>query len=234
MTYTPNTRSHEQRTLSLHALTGLLGLLFSLDASIYQAKLAQAEARAGLSKTEYQRAEQLWNKRLIAEYDRDKQLALVFIFLVLAAQFESLRGALFALTYTGGSLSVYSQIGLITLVGLISKHGILIGEFANQLQERGLAHRDAILEAASLRLRPILMTTGATVLGVLPLALASGAGAESRQQIGWVIAAGMCFGTLMTLFVVPAVYSYLGRQQAPVPGPETSGTAGTAGTPAPL
>ncbi|NVK41617.1 MAG: efflux RND transporter permease subunit [Oceanospirillaceae bacterium] len=153
-------------------------------------------------------------------------LALCFIFLVLAAQFESFRnpliillsvppalfGALLALYLSGGTLSVYSQIGLITLVGLVTKHGILIVEFANQLQDQGLALRDAILRSASLRLRPILMTTGATILGALPLAIASGAGAESRQQIGWVIVGGMLFGTLLTLFVIPTVYSYFGKR----------------------
>lgn len=153
-------------------------------------------------------------------------LALIVVFLVLAAQFESFKnpmiimlsvppaifGALFALHYSGGSLSVYSQIGLITLVGLVTKHGILIVEFANQLQDQGKELREAIIEAASLRLRPILMTTGATVLGAIPLAIAFGAGAESRQQIGWVIVGGMTFGTLLTLFVIPTVYSYLGKR----------------------
>ncbi|GAA0786230.1 efflux RND transporter permease subunit [Marinobacterium sediminicola] len=153
-------------------------------------------------------------------------LALIFIFLVLSAQFESfknpliimlsvppaLAGALLALHYSGGSLSIYSQIGLITLVGLVTKHGILIIEFANQLQDRGTELRDAVVEAAALRLRPILMTTGATVLGALPLAVAFGAGAESRQQIGWVIVGGMLLGTLLTLFVIPTVYSYLGKR----------------------
>ena len=153
-------------------------------------------------------------------------LALVIVFLVLAAQFESFKnpliimlsvppaifGALFALHYSGGSLSVYSQIGLITLVGLVTKHGILIVEFANQLQDQGRDLRSSVIEAASLRLRPILMTTGATVLGAIPLAIAFGAGAESRQQIGWVIVGGMTFGTLLTLFVIPTVYSYLGKR----------------------
>ncbi len=152
-------------------------------------------------------------------------LALGFIYLVLAAQFESFRdpiiimltvplsltGALGALWLTNGTLNVYSQIGLVTLVGLITKHGILIVEFANQRQSLGDDRRTAVVEAAVLRLRPILMTTGAMVLGALPLALGEGAGAESRQQIGWVIVGGMSFGTLLTLFVVPAVYSYLGQ-----------------------
>ncbi len=150
-------------------------------------------------------------------------LALAFIYLVLAAQFESFRdpliimltvplsmaGALFALWATDGTLNVYSQIGLVTLVGLITKHGILIVEFANQLQEKGRDIRAAVIEAAELRLRPILMTTGAMVLGAVPLALATGAGAESRQQIGWVIVGGLLLGTFLTLFVVPAVYTLL-------------------------
>ncbi|MGB2131318.1 MAG: efflux RND transporter permease subunit, partial [Marinobacterium sp.] len=107
---------------------------------------------------------------------------------------------------------IYSQIGLITLIGLVTKHGILIIEFANQLQDRGVELQKAIVDAAALRLRPILMTTGATVLGAVPLALAFGAGAESRQQIGWVIVGGMMFGTLLTLFIIPTVYSYFGKR----------------------
>ncbi len=152
-------------------------------------------------------------------------LALLFIYLVLAAQFESFKGpimimltvplsmlgALAALHLTGGTLNVYSQIGLITLVGLITKHGILILEFCNQLQEQGRAIRDAVVEASVLRLRPILMTTGAMVLGALPLALARGAGAESRAQIGWVIVGGMTLGTLLTLFVLPSVILMFNR-----------------------
>jgi len=153
-------------------------------------------------------------------------LAVIFIYLVLAAQFESwvdpfiillsvplaLTGGLLAQKLTGGSLNIYSQIGLITLVGLVSKHGILIVDFANRLQAEGRDRLDAVVEAASLRLRPILMTTAAMVIGAVPLALASGAGAQSRQQIGWVIVGGMSLGTLLTLFVVPTVYSLLGRR----------------------
>jgi multidrug efflux pump len=156
-------------------------------------------------------------------------LALVFIYLVLSAQFESfidpfiimltvplsMTGALLALKLTGGTLNVYSQIGLVTLVGLITKHGILIVEFANQLQERGMAKVDAVVEAAVLRLRPILMTTGAMVLGSIPLALATGAGAESRQQIGWVIVGGLLLGTFFTLFIVPTAYTLLARTRKP-------------------
>lgn len=147
-------------------------------------------------------------------------LALAFIFLVLAAQFESFRdpliimlsvptalaGALLTLHLTGNSLNIYSQIGMVTLVGLITKHGILIVEFANQQRDRGVQRFEAVLESAALRLRPILMTTAAMVLGAIPLALASGAGAEGRRAIGWVVVGGMGFGTLMTLFVVPAMY----------------------------
>ena len=161
-------------------------------------------------------------------------LALVFIFLVLAAQFESfidplvimlsvplsMIGALLALKWSGGSLNVYSQIGLITLVGLITKHGILIVEFTNQLRTDGMDMVDALVKASSQRLRPILMTTGAMVLGALPLALATGAGAESRIQIGWVIVGGMSLGTLLTIFVVPTMYTLFARKA--IPGANTT------------
>ncbi len=174
-------------------------------------------------------------------------LALFFIFLVLAAQFESfvdpfvilfsvplsMAGALLALKWSGGTLNVFSQIGLITLVGLITKHGILIVEFANQLREQGLQTMDAIRKSASQRLRPIMMTTGAMVLGALPLALAEGAGAESRRQIGWVIVGGMSLGTFLTSFVVPTMYSLLARKHAPGANTEaaleTHGAAGAHG-----
>ena len=156
-------------------------------------------------------------------------LALFFIFLVLAAQFESfidplvimlsvplsMFGALMTLKLTGGTLNVYSQIGLITLVGLITKHGILIVEFTNQLRAQGVDTFDAIVKASGQRLRPILMTTGAMVLGALPLALATGAGSESRIQIGWVSVGGMSFGTLLTVFVVPTMYSLFARKKIP-------------------
>jgi multidrug efflux pump len=146
--------------------------------------------------------------------------ALVFIYLVLAAQFESfldpfiimlsvplaVLGALAALKLTGGTLNVYSQIGLVMLVGLITKNGILIVEFANQLRESGRTAAEAAVEASVLRLRPIVMTSLTMILGALPLALATGAGAESRQQIGWVIVGGMTIGTFLTIFVIPSVY----------------------------
>jgi len=168
-------------------------------------------------------------------------LALIFIYLVLSAQFESfvdpliilaavplaMFGAFLCLVMINkgndlgwwtmaGSWNIYTQIGAVTLVGLISKHGILIVEFANQLRAQGANKRDAVLQSAALRLRPILMTTGAMVLGAVPLAMATGAGAEARHQIGWVIVGGMSFGTLFTLFVVPVVYLFLsGKHRNP-------------------
>lgn len=153
--------------------------------------------------------------------------AMVFIYLVLAAQFESfidplmimltvplaIAGALLALLLAGGTLNVYSQIGMVMLIGLITKNGILIVEFANQLQERGMSRNQAVVEAALLRLRPIVMTTLTMVLGALPLALATGAGAESRMQIGWVIVGGLSFGTLFTMFVIPTIYTWMARRR---------------------
>ena len=159
--------------------------------------------------------------------------ALVIIFLVLAAQFESFRdpliilialptsmfGALLPLNILGvagaASVNIYTQIGLVTLIGLISKHGILMVEFANRMQEeQGMSRRDAIEHAAGVRLRPILMTTAAMVVGMFPLILAFGAGARSRFDIGLVIAAGMAVGTLFTLFITPAIYTFLARDHA--------------------
>ncbi len=153
--------------------------------------------------------------------------AMVVIFLVLAAQFESWRdpfiilvsvpmsvfGALLPLTLGLGSINIYTQVGLVTLIGLISKHGILMVEFANRLQiSDGLNRRQAIVRAAAVRLRPIMMTTAAMVMGVIPLLTATGAGAASRFQMGLVIAAGMTIGTIFTLFVLPAVYVVLARK----------------------
>jgi multidrug efflux pump len=150
-------------------------------------------------------------------------LALLFIYLVLAAQFESfldpfvilftvplgVTGALAALTLSGGTFNVYSEIGLVMLIGLIIKNGI---QFANRLRARGYDVMAAVQEAAALRLRPILMTTSAMILGALPLALAGGPGAESRAPIGWVIVGGLSFGTLLTLFVIPTAYTLLARR----------------------
>jgi multidrug efflux pump len=168
-------------------------------------------------------------------------LALVFIYLVLAAQFESfvspfvimfsvplaIAGALVALELSGGTLNIYSQIGLITLVGLITKHGILIVEFSNQLRVQGKGMVEAVVEASVLRLRPILMTTGAMVLGAVPLATASGPGAESRHDIGWVVVGGMTIGTLFTLFVVPTMYTYLVRKPPKLVAMQRDDTQGT-------
>jgi multidrug efflux pump len=152
--------------------------------------------------------------------------ALIIIFLVLAAQYESFRdpliilialpcsifGALIPLNAGLATINIYTQIGLVTLIGLISKHGILMVDFANKLQEnQGYGRREAIEHAAAIRLRPILMTTAAMVVAMVPLLIARGAGAASRFDIGVVIAAGMTIGTLFTLFVTPAVYTYLAR-----------------------
>lgn len=149
-------------------------------------------------------------------------LALVFIYLVMAAQFESftdpfiimfsvplsLAGAILTLKAAGGSFNVYTQIGLVTLIGLITKHGILIVDFANAKRREGIDIIEAVHNATLRRLRPILMTTFAMALGALPLIWAFGAGAESRHQMGWVILGGMIIGTLFTLYVVPVIYSF--------------------------
>jgi multidrug efflux pump len=153
-------------------------------------------------------------------------LALAFIYLVLSAQFESfvgpfvimltvplgVIGALAALHFTDGSLNVYSKAGLVMLIGLVTKNGILIVEFANQLRAKGKDKIEAVIEAAALRLRPILMTSLATILGAVPLAMATGAGAESRQPIGWVIVGGVLAGTLLTLLIIPTFYTLLVRR----------------------
>jgi multidrug efflux pump len=156
--------------------------------------------------------------------------ALIIIFLSLAALFESFRdpviilvsvpmsiaGALIFVSVGigGASLNIYTEVGLVTLTGLISKHGILIVQFANHLQAEGRSKREAIELAAGIRLRPILMTTAAMVLGVVPLITATGAGAVSRFQMGLIIASGLSIGTLFTLFVVPAVYMLLAADRS--------------------
>jgi hydrophobe/amphiphile efflux-1 (HAE1) family protein len=186
--------------------------------------------------------------------------ALICIYLVLAAQFESFRdpfiiliglpasmfGALFFLFILGevngatqgqlginlgsGTINIYTQIGLVTLIGLISKHGILMVEFANKLQEEQNYDKfAAIKEAAAVRLRPILMTTAAMVIGVVPLLIAAGAGAKSRFDIGLVIAAGMTIGTMFTLFITPVVYTYIAADRRPKEALAAGGAAGHAG-----
>ncbi|MGB6852956.1 MAG: efflux RND transporter permease subunit, partial [Thermoanaerobaculia bacterium] len=155
-------------------------------------------------------------------------LALVLIYLVLAAQFESFRdpftimltvplalaGALFALWYFGQTLNIFSQIGMIMLIGLVTKNGILIVEFSNQRRDAGLSVEEAIREGAAARFRPVLMTSISTMLGTLPIALALGAGAESRMPMGIAVIGGLMVGTFLTLFVVPATYTYLAGAKA--------------------
>nr|MBX2839225.1 efflux RND transporter permease subunit [Gammaproteobacteria bacterium] len=155
--------------------------------------------------------------------------AIIVVFLVLAAQFESfvsaliimftvpfgLASAVFALYLTGTTLNVYSQIGLVLLVGIMAKNGILIVEFANQLRDQGMTVREAALEAATKRLRPVTMTLFSTVLGGLPLVLASGAGAEARIALGWVIVGGLGIAALFTLFLTPVAYQLLAGFSVP-------------------
>lgn len=156
-------------------------------------------------------------------------LALLIVFLVLAAQFESfvhplvimltvplgVAGAVFSMALTGITLNIYSQIGIILLVGLMAKNGILIVEFANQLRDEGMSVRDAAVEATVLRLRAIVMTLISTILGAVPLVLASGAGAESRMAIGTVIVGGLMLSGVLTLFLTPVLYDLLARFTTP-------------------
>ncbi|MFN7141693.1 MAG: efflux RND transporter permease subunit, partial [Limisphaerales bacterium] len=154
-------------------------------------------------------------------------LAIVVIYLVLAAQFESFRdpfailltvplalvGALGMLWATGQTVNIFSQIGMIMLIGLVTKNGILIVEFANQQRERGLDIMEAVQEAAVARFRPVLMTSLSTILGILPIALAFGAGSESRRSMGIAVVGGLALGTALTLLVIPAVYSYFATKR---------------------
>jgi multidrug efflux pump len=156
-------------------------------------------------------------------------LALVLVFLILAAQFESfidpliimltvpmaLAGAYITLWYFNQTFNIFGQIGIIVLIGLVTKNGILIVEFANQRKESGLTKLDAVKQAAVSRLRPIMMTSMATILGALPIALALGAGSKSRISMGIVVIGGLLFSGFLTLYVIPAVYSYLSRQHKP-------------------
>ena len=155
--------------------------------------------------------------------------ALIIILLVLSAQFESVYAAIivmvtvpfglacavYAVWLTGGSLNIYSQIGLILVVGIMAKNGILIVEFANQLRDTGLSVRDAVEEAANIRLRPVVMTMIATVLGGVPLVISSGAGAEARQALGWIIVGGLGFAAISTLLLTPVAYLLLARFAKP-------------------
>jgi multidrug efflux pump len=162
-------------------------------------------------------------------------LSAILIYLVLAAQFESFRdpfiilagsvplalaGALLFSFLGFTTLNIYSQVGLITLVGLVAKNGILIVQFANHLQETGMDKLRAVIEASDTRLRPILMTTAATVVGHTPLVLATGPGAGARNSIGIMLVSGMIIGTLFTLFVVPSIYMLVARTHAPTREPD--------------
>jgi multidrug efflux pump subunit AcrB len=155
--------------------------------------------------------------------------ALLIVFLVLVAQFESLTSAVvimaivpfglaaavFSLFLTGTSLNIYSQVGLVMLIGLIAKNGILLVEFADQLRDEGRNVRDAVAEAAQVRLRPIAMTLVSTVLGALPLILSSGPGAEARAAVGWVVFGGLGLAALFTLYLTPIVYLGVARFAKP-------------------
>ena len=158
-------------------------------------------------------------------------LSLIFVFLALAVQFNSFRDPLVVLigsaplaisgallfTYFGWTtINIYSQVGFITLVGLIAKNAILIVEFARQMQQKGLSKLAAIKESSATRLRPVLMTTGATVMGHFPLVVVSGAGAEARNSIGIILVAGMLIGTMFTLFILPSVYLWLAETHVPI------------------
>jgi multidrug efflux pump len=171
-------------------------------------------------------------------------VSLVFVFLALAVQFNSFRdplvvligsaplaisGALLFTFFGWTTINIYSQVGFITLVGLIAKNAILIVEFARQMQQKGLSKLEAIKESAASRLRPVLMTTGATVMGHFPLVLVSGAGAEARNSIGIVLVAGMMIGTMFTLFILPSVYLRLASTHGPLPAPDERDAEQTAG-----
>ncbi len=157
-------------------------------------------------------------------------IALAIIYLVLAGQFESfkdpliimftvplaLAGALLSLWYFNQTLNIFSQIGIIMLIGLVTKNGILIVEFANQRKEQGLNVMDSVIGAAESRFRPILMTSLSTMLGILPIALALGAGSESRVSMGIAVIGGMAFATVLTLYVIPAIYSYFSGKEGRV------------------
>ena len=228
----PQSLNHFNRLRSVK-VTGTLAPGYAIDEALKAMDAAAKTALPGIAQTDLDGQSREF-RASGSEIYFTFVLALLFIYLVLSAQFESfmhpfvimlsvplsMTGALLALWLSGGTLNIYSQVGLVTLVGLITKHGILIVEFSNQLRAKGEPIVEAVVDAATLRLRPILMTTGAMVLGALPLALATGAGAESRTQIGWVIVGGMSFGTLLTLFVVPTAYLLLaGRTRVEPAGP---------------
>jgi multidrug efflux pump len=220
----PQSLNRFNRSRSITISAGLAPDYTLGEALAYFDKIA-AEELPPTARTDYQGQSREFRQTSAALYFTFG-LALLVVFLVLAAQFESfihplvilvtvplaMAGALAGLWLIGGSLNIYSQIGIIMLVGLAAKNGILIVEFANQLRDEGRAFVDAIVEAARIRLRPILMTSLATSAGALPLVFASGAGSASRQAIGIVIFAGMIVATVMTLFIIPTVYAVLARR----------------------
>jgi multidrug efflux pump len=224
----PETLNHFQQ-LNSATLSGVMQPGVSLgDAMKYLQALAARTLPSGYSVDYAGQARQFVQESggVMATFG----FAIIVVFLALAALFESFRdplvilisvplsiaGALIfiAIGVGNASLNIYTQVGLVTLMGLISKHGILIVEVANREQETGKSKRAAIVAAAGIRLRPILMTTAAMVLGVVPLVFASGAGAASRYAIGLVISTGLAIGTLFTLFVVPGVYMLIGADHS--------------------
>jgi multidrug efflux pump len=210
-------------------LTAQLAPGFTLDEALQQMERFIADELPPEARFTYQGTSREFKESSASLYFTFA-LALIIVFLVLAAQFESwihpmiimlvvplaVTGGLGALYLTGISLNVYSQIGMILLIGLMAKNGILIVEFANQLRDEGKSVHDAVLEASVVRLRPILMTSIATVAGAVPLAYAAGAGAESRMSIGWVIIGGVSFATVLTSFLVPSLYLLLAGFTKPV------------------
>jgi multidrug efflux pump len=224
-TVVPESINHFQQ-LNAATISGVVFPWFTLGEALNaMKKIAKEHLPSGYSVDyggESRQYEQEGNALLFTFF-----FALIIIYLALAALFESFRDPLIVLISVpmsicgamvfismgvgGASLNIYTEVGLVTLIGLISKHGILIVQFANDLQREGMKKREAVEMAANIRLRPILMTTGAMVLGVIPLITASGAGAVSRFNIGLVIASGISIGTLFTLFVVPAMYMFLAK-----------------------
>lgn len=214
---------HYNRTRTI-TISGGLAEGYTLGEAIDYLDTLAAELLPAEAVIDYQ-GESLDYKRDSASIELVFIFALVVVYLVLAAQFESfinplivmltvplgLAGGLLAILYTGDSLNIYSQLALIMLIGLVSKNGILIVEFANQLRDRGLEFEQAIIQASERRLRPILMTALTTILGALPLILASGAGAESRQSIGIVVFSGIAVATFLTLIVTPLTYNLMAR-----------------------
>ncbi len=220
----PNALSHFQQ-LNSASISGMMRPGHTIEEGLnFLQKAAQAHLKPGMSYDYSGQSRQYKQEGSSLMYTF--LLSMIIIFLVLAAQFESFRdpiiilvsvpmsicGALIPLNLGLASINIYTQIGLVTLIGLISKHGILMVEFANQLQAQGLSIREAIVKASGIRLRAILMTTASMVVGVLPLILATGAGAVSRFDIGLVIASGMLIGTLFTLFMVPTLYCLLSHK----------------------